>query len=189
VSRPRHAKATKQLQMLFMLLLFVSCSWLVFSVHTHAANSSSAFPQRLQHLQAIFKGRVQSPYGVSGGYWELSVNYSMSTVPLLARTRFRVTNKSCWQLASAHPESHSPLSHPTRQPPTVSKPPQHKVVSIFAKWSCEGQCDCRHQQGDTAVLNVPIPGTFLAQQCCPTSVVAQQCYCTLKGTSQQDPHT
>jgi hypothetical protein len=120
VSPPRHARAAKQLQMLFMLLLFVSCSWLVFSVHTHAASSSSTFPQRLQHLQAICKGRVQSPNGVSGGYWELSVNYSLPAVPLLARTRFRVTNKSCWQLASAQPESHSPLYHPTRQPPTVS---------------------------------------------------------------------
>lgn len=120
VSQPRHAKVTKQLQMLFTLLLFVSCSWMVFSVHTHAANSSSTLPQRLQHLQGTFKGRVQSPYGVPGGYWELAVNYSMPTVPLLARTRFRVSNKTCWQLASAHPESYSPLYHPTRQPPMVS---------------------------------------------------------------------
>lgn len=107
------------MQLLLLVFLF-TCSWLAFIGHTQTAHVSTALSDRLQHLQATFKGHVESQYGVSGGYWQLEVNYSNPTVPLLAKTRYRVTNKTCWELASSHAESLSQLYRPTRAPPTVS---------------------------------------------------------------------
>lgn len=119
--RPSASKL--HMQFLVLLLFLVTCSWLAFIAHSQPAEgSAAALSQQLQHLQATFKGRVQSAYDVPGGYWHLDVNYSRPTaVPLLAKTRYRVSNKTCWELASAHPETLSPLYRPTRQPPTVSQ--------------------------------------------------------------------
>jgi hypothetical protein len=111
----------RKLHMQMLLLVFVfTCSWLAFIGHTQTAHVSTALSARLQHLQATFKGHVESQYSVTGGYWQLEVNYSNPTVPLLAKTRYRVTNKTCWELASSHAETLSPLYRPSRAPPTVS---------------------------------------------------------------------
>jgi hypothetical protein len=103
----------------FLLLVSVVSALLVFSAQTHPANSSTALSASVQYLQASYKGHVQSAYGVSGGFWKLEVNYTSPTVTLLGRTRYHRGNKTCWQLASAHPEAFSQLYHPTRKAPTV----------------------------------------------------------------------
>jgi hypothetical protein len=103
------------------ILLLVACvsTLLVFSAHTHTANSSTALSTGVQYLQATYKGEVQSAYGVAGAFWKLEVNYTSPTVTLLGRTRYHRGNKTCWQLASAHPEAYSQLYHPTRKAPMV----------------------------------------------------------------------
>lgn len=118
-----------QMQLALLLLVFaLTTSWLV--LHTSGQHGPSGgsisggttaqYAARLQHLDATFVGRVQSKYGGSS-YWQLAVNYSSPPAPsMLAKARYRVSNKTCWQLASAHPETHSSLYQPTQRPPTVS---------------------------------------------------------------------
>lgn len=106
-----------------LLFLAFAASCFMLTGHTQsAASTSTTFADGLQHLQATYKGRVDSQYGVAGGYWQLDVNYSSPTVPtLLAKTRYRASNnKTCWDMARAHPETLSALYRPTRQPPTVT---------------------------------------------------------------------
>lgn len=106
---------------LLLLLFITTCSWLALVTHTQPAHASTALSDRLQHLQASYKGHVESTYGVAGGYWVLDTNFSSPSVPLLSKTRYRVTNRTCWEMASSHPETMSQLYRPIRQPPTVSK--------------------------------------------------------------------
>lgn len=114
-------QATKLHMQLLLLLFITTCSWLALVTHTQPAHASTALSDRLQNLQASYKGHVESTYGVAGGYWVLDTNYSSPSVPLLSKTRYRVTNRTCWEIASSHPETMSQLYRPTRQPPTVSK--------------------------------------------------------------------
>ena len=122
--RRPHARGPKgifkrsHLQIMLLFLAFTA-SLFMFTAHTQSATSSTTVAEQIRYLQATYKGPVQSEYGVSGGYWQLEVNYSTRAVPLFAKTRFRASNKTCWQLASAHQETFSQLYHPTRQQPMV----------------------------------------------------------------------
>jgi len=103
--------------MLFIIML--TASTFMLSGLTQSANTSTAWSQQLQHLGATYKGHVASAYGVSGGYWQLEVNYTYPDVTFIAKTRYHAANTSCWQLASQNTEPLSDSYRPTRQPPTV----------------------------------------------------------------------
>jgi hypothetical protein len=125
----------RKLHMQLLLLIFLfTCSWLAFIGHTQTAHVSTALSERLQHLQATFRGPVESHYSIAGGYWQLEVNYSVPTVPLLAKARYRVTNKTCWELASSHVEPLSQLYRPSRASPLVSA-----VSEICSSMRCRGK--------------------------------------------------
>lgn len=120
----------------------------------HLAAITSDIPRYLSPVAARYEGHVESSYGVEGGYWGLSVNYSYPSLSLVDRTRYLVANSSCWELAKSHAEPYCKDYQATQMTPLVTF--QGRNIAQRHLW-CRANCCQLSQRSNWMVEQLAAP--------------------------------